>query len=103
MLAQEVTISSLAQLRRLVNEIMCEYDGLEPGVFPVTERILVRGDSPCGIFFCLHGPRSVKYTAIWETDRNSILFYGHDGERFRRIQLMDSFRLSPLAPELSAA
>ena len=103
MLAQEVTISSLAELRRFVNEIMCEHDGLEPGAFPVTERILVRGECPCGIFFCLHGPRSVKYTAIWETDRNSILFYGHDGERFRRVHLIDSSCLSPLPPELLAA
>lgn len=47
----------------------------------MTERILVRGGNPCGIFFCVHGPRSVKLTAIWETERNTILFYGSAGER----------------------
>ncbi|MEM9656755.1 MAG: hypothetical protein AAF961_00205, partial [Planctomycetota bacterium] len=39
---------------------------------------------PCGIHFCLHGPRALKLTAIWETDRNTILFYGSRGERVRR-------------------
>ena len=47
----------------------------------MTERLLTRGDKPCGIFFCLHGPRSVRLTAIWETDRNSLLFYDSAGER----------------------
>jgi hypothetical protein len=29
----------------------------------------------------------VKYTAIWETDRNQILFYGANGERVQVTQL----------------
>ncbi|MHA1564418.1 MAG: hypothetical protein ACTSX7_03805 [Alphaproteobacteria bacterium] len=55
----------------------------------MTERILVRGGKPCGIYFCLHGPRSTKFSAIWETDRNRILFYGSSGERFLKTQLND--------------
>jgi len=55
----------------------------------MTERILVRGGNPCGIFFCVHGPRSVKLTAIWETERNTILFYGSAGERIARTQLKE--------------
>jgi hypothetical protein len=55
---------------------------------------LVRNGNPCGIFFCLHGPRSVKLTAIWEIERNTILFYGSDGQRQQKTQLTS-------APELA--
>jgi hypothetical protein len=55
----------------------------------MTERVLLRGDKPCGIQFCLHGPRATKFTAIWETDRNQVLFYGSRGERFLKTQLHD--------------
>lgn len=77
----------LEQLRQYVYELLCQQEHLEPGVFPMTERVLVRSGDPCGIYFCLHGPRSVKCTAIWETETNSILFYGASGERFLRTQL----------------
>jgi hypothetical protein len=63
----------------------------------VTERFLVRGRQPCGIFFCLHGPRSVKLTAIWETDRNTILFYSSSGERVLKAQLVQAPVLVPAA------
>ena len=59
----------------------------------MTERVLVRGGKPCGICFCLHGPRSMKFSAIWETDRNRILFYGSRGERFQKTQLVEAPRL----------
>lgn len=87
-------VNSLQDLRQFVYETLCNHEQLEVGAFEMTERILVRGENPCGIYFCLHGPRSVKYTAIWETDRNSILFYGSTGERFRRLQLSASAELS---------
>lgn len=96
MLAHETDIHSLDQLRDYVYEVLCNYDNLEPGMFQMTEEILVRGNAPCGIHFCLHGPRQVKYTAIWETDGNTILFYGSAGERFHRTQLTE-------APKLAAA
>ncbi len=60
----------------------------------MTERILVRGGKPCGIYFCLHGPRSVQVTAIWETDRNTVLFYNCSGERFHKALLVQSPCLS---------
>ena len=87
MLAQEILIRSLQELRQLVYQTLCDYERLEPGIFPMTERILVRGGHPCGVYFCLHGPRNVKYTSIWETDRNTILFYNSAGQRFHRTQL----------------
>ena len=36
--------------------------------------------NPAEYHFCLHGPRAVKLSAIWETDANTILFYGSRGE-----------------------
>ncbi len=90
LLAQEACVSSLEELRELVYETLCSYDQLEPGVFSMTERILVRSGKPCGVHFCLHGPRRVKYTSIWETDGSTILFYGPTGERFHKTQLMSA-------------
>jgi hypothetical protein len=86
----------LDDLRAFVYATLCAHDRLEPDGFTMSESLLLRAAKPCGIYFCLYGPRQVKYTAIWETDRNTILFYGPDGERFRKSQLI-------AAPELSAS
>jgi hypothetical protein len=99
LLAQQACVSSLDELRDLVYQTLCNYDQLEPGVFSMTEHILVRSEKPCGIHFCLHGPRRVKYTAIWETDQNTILFYGSTGERFHKTQLIDPPDLGTASPE----
>ncbi|MCP4480204.1 MAG: hypothetical protein GY818_19140 [Planctomycetaceae bacterium] len=82
-----IQIKNIQQLRQFVSHTLCQQNDFEEGIFQVTERILTRGSRPCGIFFCLHGPRSVKLTAVWETDKNSILFYGSSGERFKRTVL----------------
>lgn len=89
-------IYGLSDLRTYVHSTLCTQNQLEPGAFEVTERILVRGERPCGLFFCMHGPRSVKLTAIWETDRNTVLFYSSTGERVLKTQLIQ-------APKLAAA
>lgn len=96
--ANSLRIDDLDDLRRYVCQTLCEENDFEIGAFEITERFLVRGGAPCGIYFCLHGPRSVKLTAIWETDRNTILFYGSGGERLRRTQLTQAPNL-----ELAAA
>lgn len=80
-------INNLEGLKQFVVTTLCNHDQLEIGAFPVTQRILVRSGKPCGVFFCLHGPRSVKFTAVWETERNTVLFYGSTGERFMKTQL----------------
>ena len=90
MLVDHRQIETFDDLREIVYQILCEYEHLEPGIFEMTERILIRGNKPCGTYFCLHGPRNVKYTAIWETDRNSILFYDCNGVRFRKLQLSEA-------------
>jgi hypothetical protein len=96
MLPSTQRLQNLEHLREYVSRILCQHDQLELGAFRITERLLVRGGRPCGIFFCLDGPRSLKVTAVWETERNTILFYNSTGERFHRTQLT-------LAPRLETA
>jgi len=90
-------LGSLNDLREFVHGVLCEHDQLEAGAFAMTERILTRGGKPCGIYFCLHGPRAVKFSAIWEKERNTVLFYGANGERFHRIQLIEAPKLESVA------
>lgn len=97
MLTNSPVIKTLDELRTYVNTTLCEHHQLEVGAFELTERILLRGEEPCGIYFCLHGPRAVKFTAIWETEQNTILFYGSTGQRFHKIQLLEAPRLAPTA------
>ena len=96
MLTRFQQIESINDLREYVNNTICNHYQLQAGAFRLTERVLIRGDKPCGIFFCLHGPRATKFTAIWETDRNQVLFYGCRGERFLKTQLHS-------VPQLEAA
>ena len=90
MLSTGQLLETINHLREFVNETICCHEQLVVGAFQMTERILTRGNSPCGIYFCVHGPRQVKFTAIWETDSNTILFYGASGERTRKTQLTEA-------------
>jgi hypothetical protein len=83
-------IDNVNDLREYVNITLCEYYQLQNGAFQMTEQLLVRSGKPCGIYFCLNGPRAVRFSAIWETDRNQILFYGPQGERFLKTQLLEA-------------
>ena len=87
-------LQDLDQLRIFVNEMLCENGQLEVGEFAMTERLLTRFNDPCGMYFCVHGPRSVKLTAIWETDNNRVLFYDCAGERFLESPVTEGNRLS---------
>ncbi len=83
-------IDSLHHLREYVYETLCDHNQLQHGAFQMTEKTLVRGGKPCGVYYCLHGPRMLRFSAIWETDRNQILFYGGGGERFQKTQLVEA-------------
>ncbi|MEX0979184.1 MAG: hypothetical protein WDZ48_10045 [Pirellulales bacterium] len=97
MITTSTVIQTLDELRSYVKNILCLENQLEFDAFSLTERILIRAHSPCGILFCLHGPRGVKFSAIWETERNTVLFYGSTGERFHKIQLVEAPRLEASA------
>jgi hypothetical protein len=86
-------IRDINDLKEYVHKTICDQNELELGVFPFAQRVLARGGKPCGIFFCLYGPRSVKFTAIWEMERNTVLFYASSGERIMKTVL-------PQAPEI---
>ncbi len=90
-------VGNLDDLREFVNETLCEHCQLQTDAFHMTERVLRRAGKPCGIYFCLHGPRAVKFTAIWEAEHNQILFYGSTGERFLKTQLIGGPEVEPVA------
>ncbi|QDV63614.1 hypothetical protein [Crateriforma conspicua] len=77
----------LDRLRMLVEHRLCELGHLETQQFPLTMREVIRGGNRCGFYFCLHGPRSVKLTAICDLKRKSILYYGPDGIRKDTVEL----------------
>jgi len=71
----------LLSLREFVQQKLCEIGMLELDQFPMTERKVIKGGQTCGVYFCLHGPRSVKLTAIADFERKSLICYGSDGTR----------------------
>lgn len=89
-----VEIKNLKQLRNFVSYTLCQRNDFEEGVFQITERLLTKCGKMCGVMFCLHGPRSVKLTAVWESEKNSIFFYGSTGERFKKTVLDNSLELA---------
>jgi len=93
MLTRFHQIDSTNDLREYVNSTLCDHYQLQLGAFHMTQQVLMRGGKPCGVYFCLHGPRLTKFSAIWETDRNQILFYGSHGERFQKTLLTEAPRL----------
>jgi hypothetical protein len=80
-------IQNLVQLRQFVSRTLCQINDFEEGIFQVTERVLLKCGECCGILFCLHGPRSVRLTAVWETITNSINFYDSTGEKIQKTVL----------------
>lgn len=81
MIASRPLSIDLQALRRLVEQKLCELAMLEPDQFPITQREVVKAGRTCGVYFCLHGPRSVKLTAIADFDSSSLIGYGSDGSR----------------------
>jgi hypothetical protein len=68
-------------LSKNIETRLCEIGHLVPNQFPVTQREMKRAGKTCGIYFCVHGPRSVKLTAICDFVKNTIIYYGSDGIR----------------------
>ena len=77
----------LETLRQQVRRRLAELGHLEENAFPMTERVVVRAGQPCGIYFCLHGPRSVKLTAVADINQKTVLLYGSDGGRAGRLEI----------------
>jgi hypothetical protein len=60
---------------------------LKSDQFELTQQVFYRAQKPCGVLFCLHGPRALRLTAIWDADQNRILFYGSCGQRVHSMTL----------------
>ena len=71
----------LETLKSTIENRLCEIGHLVPNQFPMTQREVIRGGKACGLYFCVHGPRSVKLTAICDFMKNTIIYYGSDGVR----------------------
>lgn len=72
---------SFERFCRHVEAQLCRIGQLEPGQFPMTRRQVLRGGQSCGFYFCVHGPRSVKLTAVYDHKRKTTIYYGTDGVR----------------------
>ncbi|ASV76231.1 hypothetical protein THTE_3630 [Thermogutta terrifontis] len=70
------------QVRQFVYQTLCETNQLEPGIFPMQESYFFRKGAPCAALFCVQGPRLMKVMAIWDLERQDVLFYNAAGERY---------------------
>lgn len=76
-----IEVASFDELLEFVERQLCGQGDLEPGVFPLTHRPLLRRGQQCGAFFCLHGPRRVRLTAVWDAAVGRVLSYDSAGKR----------------------
>lgn len=82
MLSDQQRFDDASQLEKYIYKTLCEQGQLQQGAFPMNRRVLNRNGKPCAVYFCIHGPRATRFTAIWEIERNRVLFYDCDGGRF---------------------
>jgi hypothetical protein len=84
------SIHSLDELREYIHATLCEKEDLVPEQFQMRERALVVRGRPCGVQFCLKGPRSVRLGAIWAADQNVLYLYDARGQRYMMLRLAHS-------------
>lgn len=80
-------IRSLDDLRNFIHVALCRKENLLEHHFPMTELELKRRGDCCGYQYILHGPRSVKLSAVWDQASNEILLYDVVGRRFDRVRI----------------
>lgn len=82
------SIDTMEELKKYVYGALFQDNDLLVGAFPTTSIPLRQSDgSLCGMIFCVHGPRYVEFSAIWEKKTNRVLFYKPSGERYRLVCL----------------
>ena len=94
MVDRKTSIQNFEDIRQYVTETLSNIELLRPESSQLSLKLLTRSGQPCGVYFCLHGPRAVRLSAIWETDANTILFYGSRGERVQRTCLLAAPQLN---------
>jgi hypothetical protein len=80
-------IQSLDDLRAYVHQTLCEKENLVPDQFRIRELELKKCGRACGIQFSIHGPRQLRLSALWASDKNVLYFYDALGVRFLKTQL----------------
>jgi hypothetical protein len=84
-------INSYSDLKQFIYATLCSDHRLLQNSFSTTETVIKRGKNVfCGMMFCLNGPRAVKFTAIWEKEKNQVFFYGADGKRYRQARMSET-------------
>ncbi|MEM8734803.1 MAG: hypothetical protein AAGG44_11300 [Planctomycetota bacterium] len=79
--SQIVKGNEFEAVREFVRDELCDKNELERDAFQMSERVLTRQGKPCGFYFCIYGPRSVRLTAVWDLKTGTILFYDSLGRR----------------------
>jgi hypothetical protein len=82
-----VEVKTLEHLRHFVHITLCRKENLLEYQFPMTELELQQNGRRCGVQFVLHGPRSVRLSAVWAELANEVLLYDATGHRLGRIRL----------------
>ncbi len=80
-------VRDLDDLRDFIHLALCRKENLLEHHFPMTELELKRNGQHCGSQFILHGPRSVRLSAVWDRKQNEILLYDALGKRYQKIRL----------------
>jgi hypothetical protein len=91
------SIDSVAGLRSFIHATLCARENLVADQFAMRETPLVVCGAPCGLQFMIRGPRSVRLSAVWASDANTIYFYDARGERFLKVRLSGSIDVSAAA------
>jgi hypothetical protein len=86
-------VQNIDELRRFVAATLAGLENLRAEQFELSQQTLYRFGEPCGVYFRLQGPRALSLSAIWETDQNTVLFYGSCGRRMHRAKLVGQFRV----------
>jgi hypothetical protein len=84
------SLPTLDTLRQHVLETLCKHDLLDPKQTPFHQCLITRAGRPCGLFFEVQGPRSLRTYALWAGDENRILFYDGNGEGFAETTLSEA-------------
>jgi hypothetical protein len=92
-------VHTLDDLRRFVHALLCEKENLLPDQFRTSEVTLIRQNEPCGLQFCLRGPRSVRLAAVWAADHNVVYLYDAKGTRYSKLPLAHRLSLPPSLPD----
>lgn len=97
-----VALPTVEELRQHVLATLCQHDQLDPAQTPLRQALITRRERPCGLFFQVQGPRSVRTYAVWAGEENRILFYDSTGERFAENRLSDAPDPSRLVAKAAA-